>query len=39
MTSKTRVSHPVLERKPNASHMCIRINSTHMIDDTSVYPK
>jgi hypothetical protein len=26
------VSHPILQRKPNASHMCVRIRITHMIN-------
>jgi hypothetical protein len=32
------LSHPILQRKPNASHMCARIIYTHMIDKTRVIP-
>jgi hypothetical protein len=32
------VSHPILQGKPNASHMCVRIIYTHMIDKTRVIP-
>jgi hypothetical protein len=32
------LSHPILQGKPNASHMCARIISTHMIDKTRVIP-
>jgi hypothetical protein len=33
-----RLSHPILQGKPNASHMCARIIYTHMIDKTRVIP-
>jgi hypothetical protein len=32
------LSHPILQGKPNASHMCARIIYTHMIDKTRVIP-
>jgi hypothetical protein len=32
------MSHPILQGKPNASHMCARIIYTHMIDKTRVIP-
>jgi hypothetical protein len=32
------LSHPILQGKPNASHMCARIIYTHMIDNTRVIP-
>jgi hypothetical protein len=32
------LSHPILQRKPNASYMCARIIYTHMIDKTRVIP-
>jgi hypothetical protein len=36
---QTRVlSYPILQGKPNASHMCARIIYTHMIDKTRVIP-
>jgi hypothetical protein len=34
----SKMSHPILQGKPNASHMCTRINYTHMIDKTRVIP-
>jgi hypothetical protein len=37
-TRGSGVSHPILQGKPNASHMCTRIIYTHMIDKTRVIP-
>jgi hypothetical protein len=33
-----QLSHPILQGKPNASHVCVRIIYTHMIDKTRVIP-
>jgi hypothetical protein len=38
ITTGAALSHPILQGKPNASHMCARIIYTHMIDKTRVIP-